>query len=535
MKLREYQQKSIDELFDWFSNGGIGNPLMVLPTGAGKSVIIAKLMQIIIDKWPGQRICICTHSKELIEQNHEKLVSIWPLAPAGIYSAGLGRKDSHAQILYAGIQSIANKALHVGWFDLLFVDECHLIPKKGQGRYLKLIEDVKRINPNVRIIGLTATPFRLDSGYLYEGKDAIFSDIATEVSVLELLELGYLSPLVSRPTHIDLDTSNIKKRGGEFITGDIERAIHDQNHISRALENAIPAAEGRKRWLVFCPSVETAHEASDYLEDAGFTSAVVSGKTEKNERARLIEAYKTGEIKALCNCEVLTTGFDAPETDVIVMLRPTESTALYIQMLGRGMRIAEGKENCLVLDYAGNIERHGCVDDPNIKIPREKREPGEAPVKICSNCEAYCHAAAAECPECGELFPAPKPDIDQEHSKKALLSNQNLPELEDVIDWEFAPHNKPGKPTSLKVTYLAPGILPRAIVSEWVCFEHEGFARQKAHQWWLGHSGKAPAPSGILEAIDRIEELELPSQIEVIKEGKYYRITRRYFEDQEAA
>lgn len=200
------------------------------------------------------------------------------------------------------------------------------------------------------------------------------------------------------------------------------------------------------------------------------------------------------------------------------------------------MRIAPGKDNCLVLDYAGNIERHGCVDDPNITVPKENKEEGEAPVKICNNCEAYCHAAARVCPECGEEFPpSENSKIEQEHSKKAILSNQIEPEIAAVGSWELSPHNKPGKPTSLKVDYYATGNLPLRIVSEWVCLEHGGFARQKAQQWWSTHTGEFPVPESVDEAIERAHELSAPAQIEVVKEGKYFRIGRRYFGQQEAA
>ena len=533
--LRDYQSRCIAELFAWFEAGGAGNPLLVLPTGAGKSVLLAAIIQYIFERWPDQRVCMITHVRELIEQNHEKLVSIWPEAPAGIYSAGLKRKDTDAQIIYAGIQSIAKKALHVGWFDLIFVDECHLIPKRGEGRYRQFIEDVRAINPNVRIIGLTATPFRLDSGYLHKGDGALFSDIATEVTITELLEKGYLSPVISRPTHIDLDTSKIKKRGGEFVTGDIGDALMDQGLIDAALGNAIQKAADRESWLVFCPTVATAEYASEFLNARGVSSAMISGETETPERDRLIAEYKRGGINVLCNCEVLTTGFDAPRTDCIVLLRPTESTVLYIQMIGRGMRIAPGKANCLVLDYTGNIERHGCIDDPNIRIPKDKKEPGEAPVKICPECDAFCHAAALTCIECGFEFPPPKPKVEKEHSTAALLKSQLKPDLAEVGDWHFKEHRKPGKPTSLRVDYSGIGNLARHLVSEWVCFEHTGYAAKKASSWWIANGGEAPTPETVSEALKRIGELQAPSEIELTKDGKYMRITNRIFKRERAA
>jgi len=532
--LRPYQQRSIDQLFAWFDAGNKGNPLMVLPTGAGKSVILAAAIKTILEQWPNQRIAVVTHVKELIEQNFEKLVSIWPFAPAGIYSASIGRKDAVMQVLYAGIQSIAGKLVQAGgWFDLIFIDECHLVPKKGQGQYRQFIEAVQRINPQVRVIGLTATEFRLDSGLLHSGEGAIFSDIAAEVSVLELLELGYLAPLVSRPTHIDLDMRDVKRRGGEFITGDLDRVMHEQDHIRRALDNAMTAGADRNHWLVFCPSVATANEAKDYLRAAGKTADIVTGQTGKAERERITTEFKAGKIQALCNVDVLTTGFDAPCIDCIVMLRPTESTALYIQMMGRGMRLHTGKENCLVLDYAGNIERHGCIDDPNIKIPRDKKEPGDAPIKICPECEAYNHASARQCPECGFEFPAPQPKVEKRHSVAPILSTQREPEIYEVSGWYFDLHQKDDKPDSMRVEYW--GGLGSKVAAEWVCFEHGGFATQKAQQWWYCHEGQAPCPSTTDEALSRTAELRQPARIELVKDGKYSRIARIWFAQKVAA
>lgn len=533
--LRDYQDRSNDELFAWFDAGNAGHPLMVLPTGAGKSIILAAAIRRILAGFPDQRIGMLTHVKELIEQNYQKLVGIWPEAPAGIYSASLKRRDAKAQILYSGIQSVANKAYDLGWFDLIFIDECHLVPKTGNGRYQKFIQDVLRINPYCRIIGLTATPFRLDSGYLHKGKDALFTDIATEVSVLELLEGGYLAPLVSKATGIKLDTHGIKKRGGDFITGQIDQALHDQDLIARALEDAFARTPDRKRFLVFAPTVATAEECAEHLREKGMQVETLSGATPTKQREQMIADYKAGRLDALCNCEVLTTGFDAPEIDCIILLRPTESTALHIQMLGRGMRIAEGKTDCLVLDYVGNIERHGCIDDPNIRIPKEKREDGIAPTKICPECEEYNHAAARECAGCGFLFPEPERQIDEAPSTAPILSTDIKPDIRPVFDWDFKRHCKQDKPDSLRVDYMAAGIVPMPFVSEWVCFEHTGFAQQKAQSWWLKHGGEFPAPKNTSEALERRFELTMPTSVQLKKNGRYHEITNRKFEGEIAA
>lgn len=533
--LREYQQRSIDELMHWFEVGGQGNPLMVLPTAAGKSVILAALIQYIIGQWPDTRIGMLTHVKELIQQNMDKLLALWPEAPAGIYSAGIGRKEIEAQILYAGIQSIANNALNAGHFDLLFVDEAHLIPKSGQGRYLKFIETCRQFNPNLRVIGLTATPFRLDSGYLWEGKDAIFSAVATEVTIQELLGLGYLCPLITKPTHVDVDMSSCKKRGGDFATGDIDRIFEDSGHIPRALNNAMDRAADRRKWLVFTATVKHAEQAKAWLNVHGISAEYVTGETSKEDRERIISDFRSGKIRALCNCEVFTTGFDVPDVDCLVLLRPTESTGLYIQMMGRGMRIAPGKQNCLVLDYAGNIERHGCVDDPIVNVPKQKREPGEAPVKTCPECDSFCHASATQCPECGFDFPPRQIEVEQEHSTAAILSDQVEPRIEGVGSWEAQRYQKSeDKPATLMVTYYLKNMWG-STVREWLCFDHSGYPYKKAGQWWLANGGEFPLPDSVDAALDRIDELAHPKRVEILQDGKYDRIGQRFYDDQEAA
>lgn len=533
MKLRNYQQRSIDELFAWFSNGGIGNPLMVLPTAAGKSVILAAMIKLIFQQWPSQRILMLTHVKELIEQNYSKLRAVWPEADAGIYSAGIGRKDTENAIIYAGIQSIHKKALHIGRFDLIFIDEAHLVPNKQMGTYRKFIADCQRINPQLRVIGLTATPFRLGTGYLYTGEDAIFSCAATEVTVNELLDLGYLSPLVSKHTGISANLNGLKKRGGEYIDKELEAAFDEV--LYAALDDVISKGQYRKKWLIFNSSVAHAEKSCDYLHDHGISVAIISGATQKAEREEIIADYKAGKYQALCNCQVLTTGFDAPEIDLIAMLRATESTALYIQICGRGMRIAEGKKDCLVLDYGKNIERHGCVDDPIIKIPKDKRDKQEAPVKICEVCDAYCHATATRCHECGTLFPVPKPRIEEISSEAEILTSQRVRQSVDVGSIELEPYKARNKPTpTLLVKYIAKGMLKQELAKEWICFEHSGYARNKAIAWWYEMGGNTPAPLSIDEAIDRKNEINSPCSIEVKKNGNYYQVAARIFKKEAA-
>ncbi len=192
--LRDYQKEAIDSIYKYFDDND-GNPLVELPTGAGKSLINAGFIERTVMTWPGTRILMLTHVKELIEQNHEKLLTLWPSSPCGIYSASLKRKDKHQDIIFAGIQSIYNKAFELDKFDLVIIDECHMVPNKASGTYRKFLADLKIANPKVKVIGLTATPYRLDNGMLTHGDDRIFTDTCYRLPIKTLLDRGYLAPV----------------------------------------------------------------------------------------------------------------------------------------------------------------------------------------------------------------------------------------------------------------------------------------------------------------------------------------------------
>lgn len=530
---RDYQSRIESEVFDWFNQGGKGNPLVSAPTGSGKEYMINSFFKTILQQWPNQRLIMVCHTKELVEQNYLGFCRLCPEYAhlAGLYSAGLNRKDEGAQVLFAGIQSIAKKAYQVGWFDMAVVDEAHAISPNDETLYQRFLNDLVQINPYFRMVGYTATPFRLGYGYIY-GEGKIFSEVAAEVEIPELLEKGYLSPVVSKALDISIDTSGVKKRKGEFIASQLATQL--DLVMNEALDDVCVKAADRAAWIIFCPTVESAEKASDYLNKLGILTACVTGNTPKAERAELLADFKAGKYRALTNVEVLTTGFNNPAIDCVVMLRPTESTALYIQMIGRGMRIFDGKEDCLVLDYANNISTHGCVDDPIVKIPKQNREKGEAPVKICPECEEYVHASASECGGCGHIFPPPAPKIETKASDAPLLKAQIKIEFRDVDHWELKCHKKPGKPASMRVDHYASGIFPVIIASEWICFEHDGFAKKSAGLWWSRHGGEYPIPATVTEALRRQDELRTPSAIGLKRDGKYMKVSKRQFEGQAA-
>jgi DNA repair protein RadD len=335
--LRPYQRAAIDGVYDYWREEG-GNPLVVLPTGTGKSGVAATLKRELITDYRDMRILNVTHVAELVQQNFDELKGMWPWAPAGIYSAGLGMRDLRAQILFAGIQSIHKRVHRLGPVDLLMVDEAHLIPRKSGTMYGNFITALREANPDMRLMGLTATPYRLDSGRLDEGDDAMFDAIAFEYGLREAIDDGYLKPLISKATATALDTTGVAKRGGEFVAGALQEAV-DKADLNRGIvDDIVRFGHNRRSWLVFAAGVEHAEHLRDEIRRRGYSAEMVDGNTPNHERRRIIEGFKSYQIRAVVNCGVLTTGFNHPGVDLIAAARPTESTGLYVQIAGRGTR-----------------------------------------------------------------------------------------------------------------------------------------------------------------------------------------------------
>lgn len=534
LDLRPYQRESVDGLYNFWRDGG-GNGLIVLPTGAGKSLVIATLCQELLEAYPDMRIGIVTHVKELVSQNAQELIRAWPGAPVGIYSAGLGRRDTRAKILFMGIQSVYNKGERLGDFDMLIIDECHLIPRSSATMYGKFLESCKDRVRDMRIVGLTATPYRLDSGRLDSGPEALFDKIVFEANVRELIEAGYLSPLISKATLAQIDTSGLHRRAGEFVQSEMDERARIPSIVEAAVEEIVAAGQDRAGWLIFCTGVEHAGQVRDAIRRHNITCESVTGDTPAGERDSIIRRYKEGKIRCLTSVGVLTTGFNAPHVDLLAMLRPTLSTGLYVQMVGRAFRLAPGKANALILDFAGNVVRHGPVDA--IKPRRtgagasqdDERGEGQERVmaKACPSCHVYAPISQMEC-ECGYRWPAPPPRHEARAADDApiLTTEAVKPKRFEIEKVTFNRHRKAGSPDSMRVDFhsLATSF------SQWVCFEHQGYARQKASLWWGKMGGSMPAPQTVEEALERAHlELKVVVGVEVRTTGKYPEIISMIF------
>lgn len=501
---------------------------------SGKSVMIALYLEKQLRDWPQCRFMMVTHQQELIEQNYEKLVSIWPDVNAGIYSAGIGRKDTGNAILFAGIQSCYDKADELGEFDVIMVDEAHMIPKKGNGMYRRFIEDMKQKNPLLKIVGFTATPYRLDGGLLYEGKDKLFDGICYDIPVKLMLERGYITPLVTPDRALSgmVDASTVNIRNGDYVQYQLEEAVNEPELIRQAVKEIVTFGEQRNSWLLFAAGIGHAEAIAEEVRQYGITCAVVTGKTGKQERREILKQFKAGVIQCLVNVNVLTTGFDAPNIDLIAMLRPTQSTALYIQMLGRGVRLADGKHDCLVLDFAGNILEHGPFDSPDIGKGKIKGDgTGQAPTKECDNCNEAVHAALRQCPFCLFDFPPPeKPKHRDFVSTLDVISNDNEGERTYPVEYlEFHLHRKPGSKDSCRVDYINAN--SRKIASEFLCFEHPAgsFAHRNAAVWWNNVMPDHALPLTSMNAVIVLHQNAKAriSHITVTTATKYKQVIRR--------
>jgi DNA repair protein RadD len=528
MKLRDYQQRSIDELYNWFNAGHKGNPCMVLPTGSGKSHIVAALCKDALQQWPETKVLMLTHVKELIAQNAEKMREHWQNAPLGIYSSSLRKKQLGEPITFAGIQSVRDKAHQLGHIDLVIIDECHLVSHKNEGGYRNLLSDLSVINPQLRVIGLTATPYRLNHGLITD-KPALFDDMLMPVTIEYLISKGFLCTLRSKVTKTKLDTSEVHKRGGEFIESELQAAVDTDDKNKDVVSEVIRLAGDRKAWLFFCSGIDHAEHVKDMLISKGITAECVTGKTPQAQRDRIIADYKSGKIKALTNANVLTTGFDYPDIDLIAMLRPTMSASLYVQMAGRGMRPKSHTDHCLVLDFAGVVETHGPIT--NVKPPNKKEEgKGEAPVKACDECAELVAISTKVCPACGYKFPEP-----EEASLSLKLRNDDIMGIEgsemEVTSWNWRKHtSKASGKDMLAVTYY--GALSDIPVTEYLCITHEGYAGSKAYDLLFHIANKSNCENiyschEVMDFSNVLNAANPPSIIEYTKDGKFYRVINR--------
>lgn len=532
MALRDYQQRAINLLYAWMRYNS-GNPCVVMPTGSGKSHVIAGLCRDILTRWPQSRILVLSHVKELLEQDAEKILLAWPEAPLGIYSAGIGSRDVGMPLTVAGIQSVRDKASMLGCVDLVIVDEAHTISHKAEGGYRKLLDELKGVNPNMRIVGLTATPYRLGHGLISE-HGAIFDGLVEPVSVAELIARGYLAPLRSKLTDAQLSVDGVSRRGGEYVEHELQRAVNNTDDNERIVDEVIKRAGNRKAWLFFCAGVAHSTAIRDALRARGVSAEVVTGETPKGERERILRDYKAGRITALTNANVLTTGFDYPDIDLIAMLRPTLSPGLYVQMAGRGMRLKSHTDHCLVLDFAGNVRRHGPITD--VAPPKHRGAgTGDAPVKVCEQCAELVHTSVKVCPACGYIFPPAEKEPLVLHGDDIMGGPEDM----NVSGWNWYVKRSRAKQINMLCVDYYNAVLTGDKVTEYITILHDGYARYKAEITMRAIIEGCGADISLVSGIDEnyLEQIAevlnhagAPETVTIKKDGRYYRVLARHWQ-----
>lgn len=526
LNLRDYQINASISIGYGIKMGE--DSLAVLPTGAGKTAVIADICRsvtqgFVTTKTGGKRVLVLSHVKEIVQQTYDFLDKfMWQNFKSGVYSAGLKRRDKgeEFQVLVAGIQSVYNKTKIIGKFDVIIIDEVHLLPPKGEGRYRTLVKEQRDINPYCTVVGLTATPYRMGGGYIY-GENRLFKKICYEIKVSDLIKKGWLTRVTNKLGATKQDFDSIPLKNGEFDAKEVETRCYLQYH--EVVEDFLERTKDRKAVLVFAPSVNNSILMGVELREKGCSWKSIYGDTPQQERDKTIQEFKEGKIKYLLNVGVLTTGFDAPNVDCIVLARPTASPGLYVQMVGRGLRLCEGKENCLILDYGGNIGRHGPIDDIYMR-KRGKRvnfKKDRPKLKLCRHCQTYNSIFAKVCSECGNDFGPDRSKLTIPELKKAILFNEK-PFNVAVQKVQFKRHISQKGNECLKVVYFCGDTFfqqfffvdPKSFfyprfVAFWTYLWKDGYWEEGEDEIDEDVIQKTNPPKSLNEALERIRRGEL--------------------------
>ncbi len=575
-KLRPYQQEAVDSTLNFFRRKRTPS-VIVLPTGAGKSLVIAELAKI-----AKGRVLVLAHVKELVEQNHLKYESYG--LEAGIYSAGLNQKDSTQKVIFGSIQSVANaKDSFFSDFTLLVIDECHRVGLESDSQYAQVIKRLKLNNQGICILGLTATPYRLGLGWIYNFSHRgevktqelrFFKQCVYELPLEYMIKNKYLTP----PVKVDIpvtsyDFSELTEGGKSYTMAQLEEVLKQQRRLTPLIiKNIVDITESYQRQgvMIFSSTVKHAQEVMESLPTGH--ARLVLGDTEHSERDQIIEAFKNREFKYLVNVSVLTTGFDAVHVDVIAILRPTESISLYQQIVGRGLRLDTGKKDCLVLDYTGmghNIyspeigdkktvsesvavevpcpecgfvnDFWGVVDDDGYLVEHFGRKcrggtqnPNTFEVKpcgyrfrfkVCDQCSAQNDITARDCHSCGYVLI--DPDVKLKQAKLSKNAHVLTPDSIEMLERS----DKNGNPY-LQVKYYD---YDARYLSEMHYLNNQTSLKKFDINFLRSHLRKPEFSLSIKSVGDIIKiqsQLRMPLFVIARKQGNFWKITEKIFSEE---
>lgn len=382
MELRKHQQDALHAIETSLKTGR--NPAVQMATGTGKSLVIADLASN-----ADYNVWVLTHSQELVKQNADTYHR-YTGADAGIVCAGLNRADFGEEVMFGTIQSVISPALRgdIREPNLIIIDEAHRVSHKTgeQGMYGRIFERY----PLAQRIAMTATAWRMDDGLIYgpDPEKFWFDSCCFKYTVAQGVEDGWLNPLVGVETEVQLDLEGVTV-GDDFNNTEVgDRETNDWLRGCALSMNTLAAK--RQHIAVYCPTVVSAMRAAAMIyQVTGWSTGVLTGGMSRTERHDVLKRFTSGDLRVLCSVDTLTTGFDFPALDCLACLRPTQSSSLWVQILGRLTRKHSSKKNGLVLDYVGNLQRLGGVDmletfvrerngeasEPIEALPAPKREP----------------------------------------------------------------------------------------------------------------------------------------------------------------
>lgn len=583
MTLRPYQQEALEAVLAAFRDQQ--NVLLQAATGAGKTIIFSELIRLFRQKWPSINILILAHREQLVRQAYDKLLKVWP---EGIDQVGIAchsvatKSDLDKPVIIGSVQTVARQLNDMHEVKLMIIDEVHMMPpmaKEGAAasQYEQIIQVMRSKYAKLRILGVTATPYRLGWGYIY-GQDTAtdgrkcedparnwFSDLTYSISIKHLTEEGHLCPMrmftVEEPDFSDVGLNT----AGDYNEKVLGQKMSEKLHLGSILRALNEYATDRHHIVIFTVTIEHAKAVLSELRDHNWNAVLVHSLMPKKEAEANLASFNAGEAEIIVNVGKLTEGWDCPIADCIMLCRPTKSTALYVQMVGRGLRLADGKPDCLVLDLAGCFAEHGAVNTPKVRKGRGKKEE-----VICPVCKTVNPATNLYCSACSSLLRAPS--ASEENTGSMLCPNCKSPssgrtifcpvcgfalrwvenkrvELHEINLEEDLDNTKPcpakilKKPVGdfdyvskkgrrmLRITYYLGLQNKKAPLRVYDYWDIEGLANnnpygaQRAAKKWEAF-GQAIAPQTLDEARNRWNELTFPAWITVQKKDGWWKVLR---------
>jgi len=498
LPLRGYQQEAVTAVMASLARGE--HPVVDMATGSGKSLVIAALCA----RLPG-RVLVVTHRKKLLSQNSAALTRyLGQHEDIGVYSAGLEQRDTAQRVIFGGVQSIykrMDELSQAGSFDHIISDEAHLVGNPGEDI---LYTAVLSHNLDARRIGLSATPTRM--GMPIWGQAMWFTHCVYTAGI-EQLTPAYLAPLCGVLSAHDVDLSAVRIKAGEFVQADASQAMSEERVAMAAMREILDLAQHRKHWALFCCDIAHTRLVARLLQAQGIPCGVMLSDQASTDNDEALRKFEAGETRALASCVMMTTGFDIPALDCVVLLRPTMSKELLIQMMGRGTRLVTAKSDCLILDYAGNLERHAPLDALARLDKTYAREVQDA--------EKAAQARAAR-------------ERQARHSTTALPGTPTTWAVRRMGYAVLPSRKRPGT-SLLRVTYRCTGRTPQW-VTLWLCPEYPGWPRLQAELWFERRG--LPCPQTAAEACRMAQEARrVPRRITVIPDGQWDRVTLEFFDE----